>query len=296
MNRTYHLHQSFKTKFLNVFRRAFTIPFIEKFMQKKMLQNSTGIYRKLIPSNYLYKRGSYRQFKRGDINYKLDISNVVDHLLYFGISDSDYTSILPQIKAASVILDIGGNIGTTALYFASINQKCRILSFEPHPDTFKRAKENLGLNNFKNVEVINIGLGERKEKLKLYEVNQYNPGMNRVLTGERNFPYKEIFIEKLDDFLVEKGISRVDIMKIDVEGFELSVLKGGNKIIRLSKPILFIELDDDNLKENGVDVKMLIQWLQDTGYKNIYRADDLTSLSFNSDFSHCHFDMVATFQ
>lgn len=293
MDRSYTLHQSYKTKFLNFFRRIFTIRVLEKFIQNRTLQNPDGFFKKLIPPDYLYKNGAFRLFQRGGINYRLDISNVVDHYLYFGIEDSDFSSIHSYTQQASVILDIGANIATTSLCFASINQHARILSFEPHPDTFVRARENVRLNPFKNIELFNVGLGEKMEKVKLYEVNKNNPGMNRIFMEEKDYPYKLITIEKLDDFLEAEKIHRVDLIKIDVEGFELSVLKGGEKIIRSCKPILFIELDDDNLRDNGTNAGSMIELLISFGYKNIYRASDRYPLTPFSDFLHVHYDIIA---
>ncbi len=117
--------------------------------------------------------------------------------------------------------------------------------------------------------------------------------MNRIFMEEKDFPYKKIAIEKLDDFLTGRNIFRADLIKIDVEGFELSVLKGGEDIIRTSKPTLFIELDDDNLRDNNTTASSMIELLISFGYKNIYRASDRSPLTPLSDFQHVHYDIVA---
>lgn len=293
MNRSYTVRQSVKTKLLNIVRRLFTFSVVEKFIRRRTLQKPNGIFRKLIPPDYLYRKGSYRLVTRGTITYKLDISNVVDHYLYFGIADANYSSIESNIRNASVILDIGANIGTTSLYFASMNQQAQILAFEPHPQTFARAKENVELNLFKNIDLVNIGLGEKKEKVKLYEVNVNNPGMNRILQVEKDYPFKLIAVEKLDDFLQDKNIAEVNLIKLDVEGFEISVLKGAEKTIRANKPLLFIELDDDNLRENGGDAAAMIQLLVSFGYSKIFRAVDSVPLTLTTDFRHAHYDIIA---
>ena len=122
----------------------------------------------------------------------MDISNVVGHYLYYGNKDASYLHVLDTIKNSKVILDIGANIGSISLYFASINPEAQIVSFEPHPDIFIRANENLKLNKFTNIQLINKGLGERKDFLKLYEVNKNNPGMNRILSEDKKLPFKKI--------------------------------------------------------------------------------------------------------
>ena len=229
---------------------------------------------------------------RNGINYQLDISKVVDHSFYFNLEKPSYDSILPQLKSAKVILDIGGNIGTSALYYASINSTARILSFEPHPDTFVKAVENIELNTFQNIELINLGLGTQRASLKLYEVDEHNPGMNRILTEEANFPYKIINVDVLDDILLKKEIKKVDFIKIDVEGYEYAVLSGAKETLKLN-PLLFIEINDNSLKENKSSAKQLIELLIASGYSTFYRADNGESISSNTNFTNCHFDLIA---
>lgn len=289
----YHLKQSGKTIFLNFFRSFFTIPFLENIIVKLSLNNSSTVIQKLIPPDYLYKTNSFRMVTREGINYKLDISHVVDHYLYFGIKDKSYETIIETIKNSKTILDIGANIGTTALYYASINAEAKILAFEPHPITFKRASENIQLNKFKNIQLINLGLGEHKEIVKLYEVNEHNPGMNRIIAENKNLPYKEIEIDSLDNILSERQISKIDFIKIDVEGFEYAVLAGGKKSIMQSKPIMFIELDDNNMRENNKSARELIELLLSFGYREIFRADNLIPVTATDNFNNCHYDIIA---
>jgi FkbM family methyltransferase len=289
---SYQIKKTPKTKFINLFRTVFTLPLFEDALVALTSKSRSPLLRKFVPPNYLYKKESFRTITRENIKYKLDISNVVDHYLYFGLEDPVYTSVLETIQNAKTILDIGANIGTTSLYFASLNAKANIISFEPHPDTFKRAEENIKLNSFRNIELLNIGLGEQKAELKLYEVNENNPGMNRILAEETNLPYKIIQVDLLDKIMEEKSIPPVDFIKIDVEGFEYSVLKGGVNTLK-NKPVLFIELDDNNLRENNSTAEELIKLLYAIGYTRFYRADSLEVVSSATNFSHCHFDLIA---
>ena len=153
----YKIKKTSTTRALNLLRVFFTFPILENILITLISNNRYKFIQKIIPPDYLYKKGSLRYITRKGINYKLDISNVVDHYLYFQIDDFEYDSILDELKKARVILDIGANIGTTSLFFASINPNAQIISFEPHPHTIKRAEENIKLNNFQNIDLINIG-------------------------------------------------------------------------------------------------------------------------------------------
>ncbi len=289
----YYLHLTLKTRVLNFFRRFFILPMPEGILVKQCLKNSSSILEKLIPPNYLYKKPALRTVKRNGITFKLDISDVMDHYIYWGYRERGYNSILEVLKNAKVLMDVGANIGDTALFYASINPGAAIYAFEPHPRVFKKSVENVELNNFSNIHLINSGLGEQQGIFKLYEVNENNAAMNRIIAEEKKLPYQEVTVQTLDRVVEERHISKIDFIKLDVEGYEHAVLLGGKNTITKSKPVMFIELDDSNLVENNSSARALIQTLQSYGYSEIYRADNLTPISVNEDFNNCHYDIIA---
>lgn len=283
-----------KTKILNTFRRVFTIPIFEKMLVKKLLKNPSNFSIKLIPPDYLFKSGSVRIVERKGINFKLDISNVVDHYLYWGLEYANYETIVPHIKEANVILDIGANIGVTSLYFASINPNARIIAFEPHPTNFKRLSENIGLNpTIQNIKTIKSALGSEETTMKMYEMDEHNPGNNQIIEEDINYPSVDVQIKVLDDILQTEGINKVDFIKIDVEGFEYFVLKGGLKMLKTNKPLLFIEIDDFHLRKQHKSPKEVIELLLSIGYTSFQRADNQAHIDLNTDFFNCHFDIIS---
>jgi FkbM family methyltransferase len=288
----FHLNRPLKTDILNIFRRVLRLRACENFIANKTIRNPRSIWSKFVPPNYLYPLGSVREVIREGIRFELDISHVVDHYIFFGLVDSDYTHIKKKIVEAKVILDIGANMGSTSLRFANMNPNATLYSFEPHPKTHKRALKNLSLNKHFKVMLQEMGLGEKKDTLRLYEVNEHNPGMNRILQGEQGFPYAEIEISTLDDFVIDSHIESIDLIKVDVEGFEYAVLKGGERILKRIKPVLFLELDDENLRDNGRSAAELIGLLRSYGYQDFVRADNLVPITENSDFTCCHFDVI----
>ncbi len=290
---TYILKKPFKTRVLNFIRKLFTNTFIERIIVKKMdVENPSGFWTKMVPPNYLYRSQSIRKVSRNNINYILDISNVVDHFIYFGFKERSFESIEEKIKKATVIFDVGANIGSTAMYFSSLNRSGKIYAFEPHPHTFERAMNNLEINEFKNIELHKIGFGDKPDVVKLYEVNPNNPGMNRVISKNIDLPFVTITIDTIDNFLQEKNINKVDLVKIDVEGFEFNVLSGAKKLLQEQKPVLFIELDDDNLRDNDHSAVALVSFLYECGYSSFYRADTNTPVSMSTDFTSCHYDII----
>ncbi len=289
----YLIKKSLKTKILNRFRSTFKIPILEQLLVRISLLTTSDFIWKIIPPDYLYPKGSIRFATRKGINYKLDISNVIDHSIYFDYKVKIHESIIEKIKSSTIIFDIGGNIGSSALFYSKIAPFSRIYSFEPHPDTYNCALENLSLNESNNIHLINLGIGNKKENLKMYEVNQHNPGMNRILEGDRNFPYKLIKLDTMANICNELNIEKIDFIKIDVEGFEYAVISSGEYIIRKSKPVILVELDDDHLIEHGSNAKELVSLISSFGYKNLYNAADLSLITTNTNFNKCHIDLLA---
>ena len=117
----YALHIGTKTKFLNLFRRIFTTPPFENFLIKQVESNQHVFWQKLIPPNYLYKKNSVRNATINGINFLLDVSNVVEHLVYFRIAPENFRVVEKRLKTAEIVFDIGANIGSTSLFFASVN-------------------------------------------------------------------------------------------------------------------------------------------------------------------------------
>lgn len=292
MSQGYHI--SSKTTILNFFRRIFKISFFETCLSYLNTTFLSALAGKLIPPPYLYQKGSIREVNRNGINFKLDLCDTVDHYIFYNYHDHSLELFFEEAKNANIILDIGANIGWTALRFASKNPKATIIAFEPHPITFKRAQDNFERNNFNNITCLNVGLGENTSTLKIYELMDNNSGMNRIVLEDLDRPFKEVKIERLDDVLPSRNIQMVDLIKIDVEGFEGFVLKGASKILTDSKAKILMETDDAFLKNNGSSARDLVDLLKAYGYKMFYRSDKKSFIQEEDDLSGCHFDMLCT--
>jgi FkbM family methyltransferase len=285
------MEKSVKTRFFNFFRRFLTSATAEKWLMKNF--SGADLYRRIVPPEYLYPKGSMRTFEREGVKYRLDISNVVDHYVYFGFEPFYYSKVEEAISKAKVILDIGANIGVSFSWFSVRNPRASIIGFEPHPETIKRANEQISLNGFTNVELLQIGLGNTDSSLTMYEVEDHNPGMNRISFEKLDRPSTIIPVRRLDDVLMEKKIDKVDFIKMDVEGFEYFVLEGAVETLK-KFPVLFIEVDDRYLKQNGQSASRLVALLEQGGYNSFRRADtDAFINSSSKELSNCHFDLIA---
>ena len=284
-----------KTTLLNFFRQFFLITPFEKWLVKKT-QNKlpSSLVGKLVPNNYQYKKGTIRKFKtHNDVMLEVDISDYVGHYLYYGFKDDGHEKLYELVKKGDYILDIGTNIGSTILQFAVlIGKEGFVYGFEPDSINYANCQRNISLNNFSNLEVSQIGLGDERGSFDLVVDTDSNRGGNRISDNISGKSTSKIVVERLDDWMQNKPIERVDLIKIDVEGYELKVLKGGEKSILKYKPIFFIELDEDNLKATGDSANKLIELLEEWNYSII---DSITGLPVKStdNFINCHVDIIA---
>jgi FkbM family methyltransferase len=167
-----------------------------------------------------------------------------------------------------VLFDVGANIGQTARTLNDCISGCRIFSFEPSPETAVRLRDNT--KHLPNVSVIEAGLGSENAKLKLNE-NRY-PDMSSFLDlAEAGWGQiiktSEVQIRTVDGFCEEETLSRVELLKIDTQGFDFEVLKGSERMLREQRiGLVFLELCFAPLYENQATLGEVSSWLEKFGY------------------------------
>lgn len=125
-------------------------------------------------------------------------------------------------------------------YFFSKFCNAKVTTFEPQPAIFNILKKNLELNAV-NAEPCNFALGEYEGKATIAKYDSSNTGATALMpTAEGQLPIRSVDSLLYDD---------VNFMKIDVEGFEESVLKGARETIKRNKPIIWIEIFPQNYEK-----------------------------------------------
>lgn len=278
----------------DLIREIWKINILEKFLVKQTLDKDFGTFiSKLPPNHYQYPIGTFRKTFRHGISYELDISDIVDWFIYYGFNDISRTKLYSFIKKDNIVFDIGANVGDVSLHFAKlVGNRGIVHSFEPDSTNYCRFQRNLNINKFSNIILNKKGLGNKNASYKIYTLNEKNKGMNRIINDSKESnEYREIQVITLDEYCETSNIKNIDLIKIDVEGFELNVLKGGIHTINNFHPTLFIELDDQNLVEQGDSAKDLVLFLEEKGYYSI-NASTNQIISNQTDFSNCHYDII----
>jgi FkbM family methyltransferase len=228
--------------------------------------------RKLLPPNTMYTIHDVVFCNRYGINYKLHLNDYQSWILYtYSKQDSSF-EVLRFINEGDYVLDIGGNIGQTALMMGKkTGKEGQVISFEPFENTFKQFEFNLSLNkSIHNIIPEKIALGDKDEEVELYVENNNNSGGNRVLPKgiQTANPTQVSHLTSLDLYAKhnEKRFSKLNLIKNDVEGFEFKILQGATELINRFKPILFVEVNNKNLNAQGCSAYELIKFIQNLNY------------------------------
>ncbi|MGF6493635.1 FkbM family methyltransferase [Luteibacter sp. 621] len=143
--------------------------------------------------------------------------------------------------AKGTVLDIGANIGCTALAFSGMADI--VHAFEPSPSTFRLMTTNTSV--VQNVQHHNFGLGEAPGSFELTfsPTNRSGGFVSNQTKASAGHTVEQIEIRTLDDVAPTLGVDKIDFIKIDVEGFEGSVLRGAARTLATSQPVVALELN-----------------------------------------------------
>tara|TARA_B100000963_G_C22546348_1_gene634599 strand:- start:341 stop:1237 length:897 start_codon:yes stop_codon:yes gene_type:complete len=240
-------------------------------------------------------------------------TSYVSRLLYWeGYLNFEYSDIFIElIKKVKVFYDVGSNIGYYSLLAEMENKNIKIIAFEPASGPLHYLKENVKLNNFKNIQIENIALSEKNGTIEFYEIkNQKYSYLKHNLAGEgnagsktkhRNFVPIKVKTKTFNDFVEEKSHGPIDLIKIDTEGTEHLILKNADVILSQMKPIVICETlfntieaeleaifkkydyEFYNHTENGLQKVNTIVRNQDDGVRNCFFIHP-TKLNFIDNF------------
>jgi FkbM family methyltransferase len=192
--------------------------------------------------------------------YTRSDDGITDRLFY----ERDYIEY-PELNLFSylaerskTIIDIGANTGLYSITSSALNPNSKILAFEPNATNIKRLNKNIELNGFKNIQVIEQVVGDMTGTVSFsVPVVDIISDTSSVLSDfskssyEGQLQWKQVLVPQisLDDFF--KGATeKIDLLKIDVEGYEMNIFKGAGEFFQTHSPLIFCEifLDDEKKK------------------------------------------------
>jgi len=184
------------------------------------------------------------------VNHNTVVSQEFETDFFFGAYEKEELSLLQDLAAGlapPVFLDIGASIGQHSLF---MSRCCReIHAFEPYAPARQRFREKMALNNLRHVFLHKVALGAREEELEFYAPVGPNIGVGsfRATHRQKHQPIGKLKVVRGDDYLRHLNLPTIDIIKIDVEGFENEVLAGLAETIMRFRPYIIMELAAYNI-------------------------------------------------
>lgn len=199
--------------------------------------------------------------------------------------------IVSQLKAGQNFLDIGANLGWFSLYAAqAVGPTGHIYAIEPRSTTFQALKRTINENEFsERCTLWNTALGEDSRISTLaWAPSERNQGHTFLLPPSEllkpGLEGERVEIARLDDLNISR---KIRVIKIDVEGAEPSVIRGGMKLIEKDLPIVVAEVFPRSLKSQGEDPNEFLKILEPLGYKTYLLTDNGIGRAIN----HCGTDL-----
>jgi FkbM family methyltransferase len=148
-------------------------------------------------------------------------------------TNGEYRVLMKIVPNATVVFDVGANIGEYAEEILKINPKAEVHCFEPHPTSFNKLKDI-------PVHAHNLALSEKEGSMTLFQMERSTH--NSFYAAEHNKGGITVPVSTLDLFCARNKITHIDFLKIDVEGHEYAVLRGAEKMLK-DKRIDYVQFE-----------------------------------------------------
>jgi FkbM family methyltransferase len=192
-------------------------------------------------------------------------------LMFKGSYQEDVLVAIQKLcREGDIFYDVGAHHGLMSIVASkAVGNGGKVIAFEPNPDALRHLYYHLKLNNAANVIVEPIGLMDREGYMDFYQQKgavTWNSSFIKQFVG-RNSPINPINIQTttLDKFVADTGLIP-NVIKIDCEGSEMPVLKGGPETIKKYRPIIIIELNLESASAAGVSVMDFVKFFKERSY------------------------------
>jgi FkbM family methyltransferase len=220
----------------------------------------------------LLLRSKKTRVKRNGIYWNLDLWEAIDLSIYLtgSFERSTQKLMLRGLPEDAVVIDIGANIGAHTLPLARYLRSGKVIAIEPTVWAIERLRKNLDLNPSFNerVELIHCGLVESNSaqlETEIYSSWRLSGHGHHVHGGVSHSTSGSDAVT-LDTLVERLGLTRIDLIKIDVDGHEYSVIRGGEKTFSRFRPPLMMEWSPHQTVEFGHQPSELMQVLDELGY------------------------------
>jgi FkbM family methyltransferase len=232
-------------------------------------------YRAIHGARAMLGRTDHQVVARDGIRFDLDLAEGIDFSIYLvGVFERRTARALNRlVEPSSLVIDIGANIGAHTLRLARlVGPHGRVLAFEPTDFAFQKLQRNLGLNPTlaSRVDAFHCFLTEGNDVSVPGAIYSSWPLAGGTELHAKHLghamPTEAASARSLDDVLTLYPDRRVQLVKLDVDGFECQVLRGARLMLREVRPIFVMELAPYVLEERGASLRELLSFFIPNGY------------------------------
>jgi FkbM family methyltransferase len=200
----------------------------------------------------------------------LDLADYVQRMMYLGCFEREETRlVLHYLQSGMTFVDVGANAGYFTFLAASrVGNAGRVLAIEPDPVLFVKLDGAVRANGLTRVTPLNVGLGRRADELSLFIPPPSHGNRAPTMTPVAGWEEVRVPVRTLDRILEEQRVGVVDILKIDVEGFEAEVLAGALEALTAGRVrAVLCEFNRYWLEQQGTTPERVWQSLLDHGFR-----------------------------
>jgi FkbM family methyltransferase len=204
------------------------------------------------------------------VRMRLDLGDRIQRLEAFRAYERRELSLVRSIlRPGDVVLDVGAHVGYYALHAArAVGVRGAVHAFEPVPANATRLRENVELNDFLNVTVneVAVGAAAGRARFGIVTIKGESGWSSLLVAGRETARDVELDVVTLDGYAVENGVKDVAMIKIDVQGNELDVLRGTRGLLAESGPDVLCEAETYWLEATGRSPAELLGFMRALGY------------------------------
>ena len=218
-------------------------------------------------------------------------------LMYHGFETAETAFVSRFVRPGMTVLDVGAHHGLhTLLASKLVGHGGRVIAIEPSWRERRRLERHLLYNLCTNVEIQSYALGDQAGEVDLYLVDGEHDWCNSLQAPNVDEKTTKVKVEmrRLDDVLEGMNWPRVDFIKLDIEGAELSFLNGAHRMLRREhRPAILVEVQDIRTAPWGYAARDIVRFLSDAGYSWFALADDGSLESISSELATYDGNLVA---
>lgn len=201
--------------------------------------------------------------------------HVQQKIFFFGAYEPiELNTLLGLVKPGQVIIDAGANVGAYSLPIAKhLDGQAEVHAFEPVPENYYLLSNNYKLSGSpKNLFLNNVALWNKIENLEFNLSEHHKDNAGSFTAGKVSNTVKKLTCKAitLDSYALDKNLTRIDIIKMDIEGAEKFAIEGAMEVIKKFRPIIFIEINKTACQLMGYSTNELISPFLQINYK-VYR-------------------------